>query len=470
MVFASITFLVYILPVFLILLLVIPQKHKNVFILLFSIFFYSWGGPKFIFVILLTTFLDFLLARKMHLASRENEKKIWLALSLCMNVGLLVYFKYLMFFTEILNQWFGTGFHPMKVVLPVGISFYTFESITYLVDVYRKIHPPLKNFIDYQTYILLFPKLIAGPIVRYHEIAHQLDPLRRPENFRHRLSGFSLFVVGLAKKCLLANPLGAQADAVFRLPETQLDTQAAWVGILAYTLQIYFDFSGYSDMAVGLCRIMGFHIPDNFLNPYTSGSVTEFWRKWHITLGRWMKNYLYIPLGGNRKGILRTYLNLWLVFLISGLWHGAGWNFIFWGAWHGLFLVLERIAGESTLTKIPYVVRLPLTFFIVMLGWIFFRSETLSYGFAYLKTMFTFNGTDGKFAMQNDFVFMAAAGMFFSFFTLIPKGKAIQQWWWNENELHKKTGLRILIMVVLYLLSLSFLTSLNFNPFIYFRF
>ncbi|MCX8081060.1 MAG: MBOAT family protein [Bacteroidia bacterium] len=442
---------------------------KNIFILIFSIFFYSWGGPKFIFAILLTTFLDFHFAKFMH-RSEENKKKIWLWLSVCMNVGLLVYFKYLVFFRGILNDVFGAGLEPMKIALPVGISFYTFESITYLVDVYRKIHPPLKSFLDYQTYILLFPKLIAGPIVRYHEIAGQMDPMKRNENYALRLSGLSIFMIGLAKKCLLANTLGAQADAVFNLKPEELDTSAAWVGILAYTLQIYFDFSGYSDMAVGLCRIMGFIIPDNFLNPYTSGSITEFWRKWHITLGRWMKHYLYIPLGGNRLGKFRTFFNLWLVFLISGLWHGAGWNFIFWGAWHGLFLVMERWTGEERFMKIPNFIRWPYMFMVVMCGWVFFRADNMEYGIKYLQTMFSFSGFDGKFAMQNDFVFMACAGLFFALFIWLPKGKEWQDWWWNSDRIFEKLKLRLALMVIFYLLSLSFLTSLNFNPFIYFRF
>jgi len=471
-VFSSITFLVYILPVFLILLHVVPQSRKNIFILLFSIFFYSWGGPKFIVMILATTLLDFLIAGKIHASKNEKTRKIWLCVSLCINLGLLFYFKYLFFFGSIIQNITGWDLGIMKVVLPIGISFYTFESITYLVDVYRRVHAPLKNFWDYQTYIFLFPKLIAGPIVRYHEIADQIDPLKRPENYKMRLSGISIFCVGLAKKTILANTLGHQADAVFKLDPTSPDSLMAWTGTLAYTLQIYFDFSGYSDMAVGLCKIMGFRIPDNFFNPYTSGSITEFWRKWHITLGRWMKNYLYIPLGGNKNGKFRTFLNLWIVFLLSGLWHGAGWNFIIWGIYHGTFLVTERIIGLERFQKIPYVLRWIYSFMVVMTGWVFFRVEDLQKAMQHISVMYSFKTNPSHFVLHNDFTFMAGVGLIFAIFIWLPFGKKIQEWWWSDEagSLQKNIMARLVTCILLYMLSLSFLTSLNFNPFIYFRF
>ncbi|RME19944.1 MAG: MBOAT family protein, partial [Bacteroidetes bacterium] len=377
MIFASVTFLLYFLPLFILIYQVVPKSFKNGIILMGSILFYSWGGPKFIFAILLTTFLDFIFVQKMYAARSFAIKRLWLILSLCMNLGMLFYFKYANFFIENISYIFGMEVQWPKVLLPIGISFYTFESITYMVDVYRGIHPPLKNFWQYQTYILLFPKLIAGPIVRYHEIADQI--VNRVESYDKKIHGLVLFCVGLAKKVILANTIGRQADEVFAMSLENIDTMAAWVGALSYTFQIYFDFSGYSDMAIGLCKIMGFDIPENFNNPYISQSVTEFWRRWHITLGKWMKNYLYIPLGGNRVGQWRTLMNLWIVFLLSGWWHGAGWNFVLWGAYHGLFLVLERYRLLRIYEHLPSLLRVAVTFIIVVTGWVLFRNEDVHY-------------------------------------------------------------------------------------------
>lgn len=339
MVFSSIVFLLYFLPVFLLTYFLVPKKFKNTLILIASIFFYAWGAPKFIFVILITTFLDFHLVKWMDKTSSVTKRKLMLSLSVFINLGLLFYFKYSNFFIENVNEAlsvFGVNnIHWTKLVLPIGISFYTFETITYVVDVYRKTHKPLTNFWDYQLYIILFPKLIAGPIVRYHDLADQI--VDRKETIDDKLIGFYRFALGLGKKVLIANHMGLVADEIFAKDLSELDTMTAWVGSIAYTFQIYFDFSGYSDMAIGLARMMGFKFPENFDNPYTSKSITEFWRRWHMTLGSWMKNYLYIPLGGNKVNNLRLYMNLWLVFLVSGLWHGASWSFIFWGAYHGFF-------------------------------------------------------------------------------------------------------------------------------------
>ncbi|HPB54143.1 MAG TPA: MBOAT family O-acyltransferase, partial [Saprospiraceae bacterium] len=304
MVFSSIVFVLYFLPVFLVLYFIIDRRYKNVLILVSSILFYAWGAPKFIFVILGTTLLDFILVHYMDRMDTDWKRKVMLSISIVVNLGLLVYFKYSNFFIENINLFLsGLGFNEVawtKLVLPIGISFYTFETITYVVDVYRRIHRPLTNFWDYQLYIILFPKLIAGPIVRYHEIADQITDRSANENNENRLTGFYRFVIGLSKKVLIANQMGAQADMIFSQDYHQLSMMHAWVGILAYTFQIYFDFSGYSDMAIGIGRMMGFRLPENFNSPYTSGSITEFWRRWHITLGKWMRNYLYIPLGGNR--------------------------------------------------------------------------------------------------------------------------------------------------------------------------
>lgn len=475
MVFSSITFLVYFLPIFLLAYHLTPNKLKNACILIFSIVFYAWGGPKFIFIILGTTFLDFFLVAKMYEAKTEKTKRQFLVLSLLLNLGLLFYFKYSNFFIENINAVLGlVGVKEikwLKIILPIGISFYTFESVTYVVDVYRGIHKPLKNFWHYQTYILLFPKLIAGPIVRYHDIADQITDREKNYTADVKLSGFYTFCLGLAKKVIIANTIGAQADDVFKLDVSQIDSAAAWVGALAYTFQIYFDFSGYSDMAIGLCKIMGFRLPENFHNPYLSGSITEFWRRWHMTLGAWMKNYLYIPLGGNKvESSAKLYRNLMIVFLASGLWHGASWNFIIWGAFHGLFLVLERLFLLKAYDKIGKVIPTLFTFLIVVVGWVYFRTEDLSYANHVIKQMFSFNFMDGKFALHNDFYFSLSLAAFFSFFAFIPFTKNIQAKVYGENHTTVSTTVMLSLSIILFYISLSYIAALDFNPFIYFRF
>lgn len=447
-----------------------PNKLKNGFILAFSIFFYSWGGPKFIIAILATTFIDFFLVNAMHQAKQKSRKLQFLILSLCINLGLLFYFKYCNFFIDNFNSLLGLDINFAKVILPIGISFYTFESLTYVVDVYKGVHKPLKSFWQYQTYILLFPKLIAGPIVRYHDIADQITNREKNYTPEAKLSGFLIFCFGLAKKVIIANTLGIQADAVFKLPIEQLDTAAAWVGAIAYTFQIYFDFSGYSDMAIGLCKIMGFRIPENFNNPYISTSITDFWRRWHITLGSWMKNYLYIPLGGNKVSNVKLYRNLFIVFLLSGLWHGASWNFVLWGAYHGLFLVMERLFLGKVFEKLGKFISIPITFMIVITGWVLFRNENLTYATSVIKQMYSFNFTDGKFAMNNDFIVMALIALFISWFAVTNKTLAFQQSIYGEKFSNGGKWMVVLTSVLLFYISLSYISALNFNPFIYFRF
>jgi len=470
LVFANITFLIYVLPLFLLAYHLFPNKLKNGFILAFSVFFYSWGGPKFILAILATTFIDFFLVNAMHNAKQKSKKVQFLVLSLCLNLGLLFYFKYCNFFVDNFNSLLGLNISLAKVILPIGISFYTFESLTYVVDVFKGVHKPLKSFWQYQTYILLFPKLIAGPIVRYHDIADQIT--NREKNYKPevKLSGFLIFCFGLAKKVIIANTLGMQADAVFKLPIEQVDTIAAWVGALAYTFQIYFDFSGYSDMAIGLCKIMGFRIPENFNNPYISTSITDFWRRWHMTLSSWMKNYLYIPLGGNKVGNGKLYRNLFVVFLLSGFWHGASWNFVLWGAFHGLFLVMERLFLGNVLAKLGKFISIPITFIIVITGWVLFRNENLSYGFSVIKQMYAFDFFDGKFAINNDFVTMAILALMISWFAITNKTLAFQKKIYGEAFSDGGKWMAVFTSIALFYISLSYISALNFNPFIYFRF
>jgi len=449
----------------------VGKRYKNAVILIGSIFFYAWGAPKFIFVILGTTLLDFYLVGWMDRVTNERHRKLMLLFSVTVNLGLLVYFKYSNFFIENVNaalSVFGDKqIHWTKLVLPIGISFYTFETITYVVDVYRRVHKPLTKFWDYQLYIILFPKLIAGPIIRYHELADQIKD--RADVIDDKLTGFYRFVFGLAKKVLIANQMGHVADEIFALNYLEMDTLTAWLGSLAYTFQIYFDFSGYSDMAIGLAKMMGFRFPENFNNPYISQSITEFWRRWHMTLGSWMKNYLYIPLGGNKVSKNRLYFNLWLVFLASGLWHGASWSFVFWGAFHGFFLVIERAFFGKVLARIGKLPSILITFFIVNIGWVFFRIEKIGDAFLYSKTMFTLN-TNNEFEFDNEFQFYFFLAIIFSFFAISKYTQKIQDALYFDVYTNLKHLYVAAISILLFVLSVSSITSSGFNPFIYFRF
>lgn len=471
MVFSSIVFLLYFLPIFLLVYFSVDKAYKNAVILIGSIFFYAWGAPKFIFVILGTTLLDFYLVTWMDRTASETKRKLMLTLSVSVNIGLLFYFKYSNFFIENVNHALSVftdkQIHWTKLVLPIGISFYTFETITYVVDVYRRVHKPLTKFWDYQLYIILFPKLIAGPIIRYHELADQIT--ERKESTDDRLTGFYRFALGLGKKVLIANQMGLVADSIFGSDYTQLDTLTAWVGSLAYTFQIYFDFSGYSDMAIGLGKMMGFRFPENFNNPYISQSITEFWRRWHMTLGNWMRNYLYIPLGGNRVSTARLYFNLWLVFLASGLWHGASWSFVFWGAYHGFFLVIERAFFGKVLTKIGKIPTILITFFIVNIGWVFFRIEHIRDAFRYIGRMFTPHSYTGE-GFDAEFLTFFGIATFFAFFAVSRVGQRIQDAVYVTPYTNRRHLLVWGTCIILFILSVSSITSSGFNPFIYFRF
>jgi alginate O-acetyltransferase complex protein AlgI len=473
-VFSSIVFLVYFLPLLLLLYWLTPHRARNLLLLVASIVFYSWGAPRFIFVILGTTFLDFFLVQTMDRSSDPRRRKLIMILSVCMNLGLLFYFKYCNFFIDNVNgllEAAGLSELPLlNVVLPIGISFYTFESLTYVIDVYRKVHKPLDSFWNYQLYIILFPKLIAGPIIRYHEIADQIPDRRAHDNADNKLLGFSRFTLGLAKKVFIANTLAAYADRAFADPAA-LSGATAWLGLLSYTFQIYFDFSGYSDMAIGLGRFFGFRFPENFDNPYTSQSITEFWRRWHITLGRWMKNYLYIPLGGSRvKSRTRLYFNLWLVFLASGFWHGASWTFIAWGAYHGSFLVLERLFLSKLYVRAGRLISTVVTFLLVSLGWVLFRADTIAAAGVFYEKLFTPEFSVPVLQYDLQFVFYFALAVLFSFFTCFRIGERVQL-----NVYHSYPGPAAVIpaaitSLALFSLAVAALASSEFNPFIYFRF
>ena len=474
MVFSSSLFLLYFFPAFILVYYLAARPWKNIVALAFSVFFYMWGAPLFIFMVGGSIVLDFYIIRYMN--TQSGRYKRWLlAASVLLNVGLLVYFKYANFLVDNVNRLLQSagaqGFDWVRIALPIGISFFTFQKLSYSIDVYRNVHSPLKRIWDYALYIILFPQLIAGPIVRYHEIADQISDRSANETADNRLLGLFRFIIGLSKKVLIANLLGAEVDRIFSLPENALTTPVAWFGIIAYSFQIYFDFSGYSDMAIGIGRMIGFKFPENFNNPYISRNITEFWRRWHITLGRWMKDYLYIPLGGNRvKTQRRLFFNLWVVFLISGLWHGAAWNFVVWGAFHGLFLVLDKLFLEKFTKRIGKVPSVILTYFVTLVGWVLFRAESFGQVGFYLRSMFSFKSDGPSFHPGAQFWVIMVIAAFFSFFAI---RKGIEKW--QERFLfnlpsNRAAILRAVGFSVMLIVCLGFITSSGFNPFIYFRF
>ncbi|MDD2982909.1 MAG: MBOAT family protein [Crocinitomicaceae bacterium] len=473
MIFSSTIFLLYFLPIFLLVYHLVPRNLKNYIILAASIFFYSWGAPKFIFVILGITLIDFYIVKVIHQSKDAKRRKILLILSIILNLGLLAYFKYANFFVENLNDVLGSiGFTQLawtSVALPIGISFYTFQTLTYSVDVYRKVHEPLEKASDYLLYIMSFPQMIAGPIVRFNSIADQI--INRKETIDEKLIGFYRFCIGLAKKVLIANVMAEQADLIFNGDLSNLSTANAWLGILAYTFQIYFDFSGYSDMAIGLGMMIGFKFPENFNSPYISQSISEFWRRWHITLGNFMRDYLYIPLGGNRvDSKYRLFFNLWIVFLLSGLWHGASWNYVIWGGFHGLFLILDRLFLLKFLQKTGRVFATLFTFFIVMIGWVIFRLENLSDLKVYLSKMFEFN-SDFQFDHIPSFYGMLFFAILFSFAASFKRGAKLEVYIFEKDKYSLMSNFMFLIAsFVLFFVSISAVVSSDFNPFIYFRF
>lgn len=470
MVFSSNIFLLFFLPIFLLAYFVTPERFRNYTLLLFSLAFYAYGAPDFLFVLIGSCVVNFYMVKWMEKTSKPKAKKLICGLSVVLSLSLLLYFKYANFLVENLNAILGFLHRPavgwVKVALPIGISFFTFQSLTYAIDVYRGTTVSSRKLTDYVLYIMMFPQLIAGPIVRYNSVAQQI--VSRQSDLEDRMTGFYRFVIGLAKKVLISNVLAGIADEAFAL-NADLSTASAWLGMLSYTLQIYFDFSGYSDMAIGLGKMMGFRFPENFMNPYTSRSITEFWRRWHITLGTFMKEYLYIPLGGNRRGSGRTYLNLIIVFLCSGFWHGASWNFVIWGAYHGLFQIFERLGMAKVLDKMGKLPSVLLTFLIVNLGWVLFRADNLSQAFGFYKALFAFS-SGSMLTLTPRFWFIFALALLFSFITLLKKGQALQDKIFADSYSAKLSWIMFVLVAVLFVLSVGSLLVTDFNPFIYFRF
>lgn len=465
MLFSSMTFIFMFLPVVCAVYFLLPNKYRNGWLLFASIVFYGWGEPRYLPIMLTSILLNWVGALCVE---RGRRKKTAVAVTLILNLAFLFYFKYTDFVIENINEAFGTRFNLLKIVLPVGISFYTFQAMSYVVDVYRGEVRAQSNLLKLGLYIALFPPLIAGPIVKYHDIADQIDD--RTETADKAVSGFQRFIIGLAKKMLIANTMGAVADKVFSLPVSDFDALTAWIGAVAYTFQIFFDFSGYSDMAIGLSLVFGFHIPENFNYPYVSKSITEFWRRWHISLSTWFKQYLYIPLGGNRVSKPRNYFNLLVVFLATGFWHGASWNFIFWGLWHGFFIVFEKLTGWHKDKQNPFVrgVQHIYALFVVIVGWVMFRADTMAYAWEYLKKMFGFGAPSAMiygmryYADKQEYaVAVVAVLLSMPLFSKVVDFSAGKVW------------LRAAVnagLLFLFLLSWGAIAASTYNPFIYFRF
>lgn len=487
MIFASTLFLFLFLPITLAGYFLISPKllHlRNIFLLVMSLIFYAWGEPVYVFLMIGSILMNYLAGVMLHLSRQKilksiNESQI-LFLSIVSNLGLLFYFKYINFFINNLNLLLQNLSIPpivyAQISLPVGISFFTFQAMSYVIDVYRRETDVQLNPIDCGLYVSLFPQLIAGPIVRYHDVAQQI--MARTVTRLQFSSGIQRFIFGLAKKTMLANPLGEVADKIFAVPIDEVTTGMAWLGIACYTLQVYFDFSGYSDMAIGLGRLFGFEFLENFNYPYIAKSMRDFWRRWHISLSTWFRDYLYIPMGGNRGSSFRTYLNLWIVFLLCGLWHGASWNFVIWGALHGGALVIERLGWHKYLDRLWVPLRHLYTLLIVMIGWVFFRSESLSQAIQYLGSMVGITNASGvKYYTLLYFDLKILVILIMGIAIAMPIASWLGFQLKKRSNTSRFSALRpaiytghYVLLVSLFLFSAASLASGTYNPFIYYRF
>ena len=468
MVFSDSVFICVFLPIVLAGYYICPKRLRNSFLLLVSLVFYAWGEPKYVFLMMFSIAINYAFGLLLD-RNRKNVRlsKALLALSVVIDIGLLCVFKYTDFVITNLNRAFNADIGLVNLALPIGISFYTFQAMSYTIDVYRDDVKVQRNILDFGMYITMFPQLIAGPIVRYSDVEAQLK--ERSVSAEDFASGICRFVVGLGKKVLLANQIGALWDQIYALGG-ETSVLMAWLGAIAYTFQIYFDFSGYSDMAIGLGRIFGFKFPENFRYPYESKSITEFWRRWHITLSTWFKEYLYIPLGGNRKGMARQILNLLIVWALTGFWHGAGWNFVMWGLYYFLFLVLEKLFMLKVLDKLPAFVRHIYALFIIVIGWVIFACDDTSVLLPYLGSMFGANGLTGGLDLYLLTTRAALLVILCIASTQLPKRLAAfvgrKLCLGEESSFCIKAAATILLLA----LCMMFLVVDSYNPFLYFRF
>lgn len=463
-------FLLVFLPAVLILYYALPQKMCNLVLLLFSLLFYAWGEPIYVCIMLFSTAFDYtngLLIEHYKKKDRHKAAKVVLIIDLAGNLGILGFFKYTDFLLESVNSITGANLSLLNIALPIGISFYTFQTMSYTIDVYRGIVPAQKSILNVATYVTLFPQLIAGPIVQYKTVAKELEHRRvTMDSFGE---GAYRFVIGLAKKIILANQIGSLFTTISGLEE--LSMASAWLGAIAYTFQIYFDFSGYSDMAIGLGKIFGFTFLENFNYPYISQSITEFWRRWHISLSSWFREYVYIPLGGNRKGMKRQLLNIMIVWFLTGLWHGASWNFVLWGVYYGVLLMIEKLFLLKWLEKIPRVFRHAYCLFFVVIGWTIFSQTDFALLGDYLKAMFGIGVTlvDSTFLyyLSTNLVLLIVLVLCsMDYKSLIKQYQKVETFFYSEAA----DVIRIIVMIVLFAISFAFLVGDSYNPFLYFRF
>ncbi len=485
MVFSSEAFLFLFLPVVLLVHYFFGRRAWNVVLLIASLIFYTWGEKTYVMIMLYSISVSYVIGLLLARTTAETIKKRILGVGVGLNLLPLIYFKYSGFFVENINNLLQTVNIQLlefdSVPLPIGISFFTFQAISYLIDIFRGQAAPQKSIFNLGLYISLFPQLIAGPIVRYHDINEQIH--KRSITMENLVYGSERFIIGLAKKVLIANSIGEFVDSVFVLNPSDINASLAWLAIFGYSLQIYFDFSGYSDMAIGLCRMFGFNIKENFNYPYYAANIKDFWRRWHISLSSWFRDYLYIPLGGNRLGTSRTVVNLFLVFFLCGLWHGASWNFIVWGLFHGCLLSIERIKAVDQLFRfLPRIITHSYTLLMVMFGWVLFRSPTLDYAIQYFIAMFSFDREIFMDVfllntMSKELYTALAFGTLFSM-PIYPRLRrtflaplTIK----NSDQPFGLTNILVqsvifIVFISLILLSIISTISGNYNPFLYFRF
>ena len=468
MLFSSMTFVFMFLPIVCTIYLLARKDLQNYILLLASVLFYAWGEPKYLAIMFLTILVNYVGANYISRSKNSLHRKLLLAVTIVADLSFLFYFKYFNFFMENINAIFHAHISFIDVVMPIGISFYTFQALSYVVDVYRGEVKVQRDIYKLALYICLFPQLVAGPIVKYHDVEEQISD--RDVTFDKVAYGVKRFIIGLSKKMLLANTLGAVADKIFAQPVEHFDALTAWIGAVAYSFQIFYDFSGYSDMAIGLGSIFGFKFLENFNYPYISKSITEFWRRWHISLSTWFKEYLYIPLGGNRVTKIRNYVNLFIVFFTTGFWHGASWNFIFWGLWHGMFIIFEKATnwhkkeGGLGLNIAHHIY----TIFAFVIGWVMFRADTMTYAWAYIKNMF---GLVGKHRITYGLSYYIDNIEIIAFVVAILLSMPIFSKILTIK--YERKVLRTVVnvwLVILFIISSSAIAASTYNPFIYFRF
>lgn len=467
MLFTSPFFIFVFFPLFLSAFFFANKHHKDYVLLVGSLAFYFWGEPIFCLLALISASLDHFLCKKIYNAINKPQAKHYMLAGIALNLSILIYFKYFNFFIGSIYQLFrNDNYIPMNIILPIGVSFIVFEKITYLIDVYRGVGKPAESLSRYLNYVFLFPKLLAGPIIKYNEIEQQL--IKRSYSFETTLEGFKRFTRGILKKVFVADTCAEIVNQIFALPNSELSFTYAWIGIIGFTLQIYFDFSGYSDMALGIANMLGFQLKENFNMPYIATSFTDFWRRWHISLSTWIRDYLYLPLGGNKAGKLRTYANLWICFLLSGLWHGANWTFVIWGAYNGLFLILDKLFWTNISNAIPRQIGALITLPLVMLGWVIFRSRDFQQLSTYFITLFNPSvHTTTYIDITNNVIVIMLIGTGIALINLTPRFDILknkyQAWKWHSHA-------ESLIFGVLGFFAICKIVGVSFNPFLYFRF